>query len=649
MTIAQDRSPHQKNAQGAVMNRFTIFVGFILATIPQIGLAGDSAAKPNIILVFIDDMGWADFSCFGNTDAATPAIDRLAKEGIAFEQFYVNSPICSPSRVAVSTGQYPQRWKITSYLSNRRHNEQRGMAQWLDPKAPMLARSLRQAGYATGHFGKWHMGGQRDVAEAPPITDYGFDASLTNFEGIGAKLLPLTKTGDGKVGRIWGNAVNLGEPVTWMQRSEITRGFIDAAIPFMKKALAANKPFYVNIWPDDVHSPFWPPAEEYNVAKSKGKRGLYLAVLEAMDRQFDKLFTQIREDPQLRDNTLILVCSDNGCELGAGRAGPLKGYKTHLFEGGIRSPLVVWGPGLLAKDAVGTRNRASIFSAIDLVPSVLRLADAKAPANTTYDGEDVLDTLLGKSKIGRKAEIYFRRPPDRKNYYGFDQLPDLAVREGRWKFLCDYDGSRPQLYHVPDDPGEEKNLATVKPELVKELTAKVLAWNKTMPEDNGLELGKVTVKAKPPARKEYVLKQGDDLSGNNAPRYAGRNLIITATVDSKGADGVILAQGGDKEGYALYIRDGKPVLGVRRDWKLTEAVAEHELPAGAVKVTAIISKKGNMSISVNGKPVASADAKCVLTKAGDGLQVGDDQIKPVGKYTTTIFAGTISSLKLKFD
>jgi hypothetical protein len=459
----------------------------------------------------------------------------------------------------------------------------------------------------------------------------------------------LTKTGDGKVGRIWGNAVNLGEPVIWMQRSEITRGFIDASIPFMEKALAANKPFYVNIWPDDVHSPFWPPAEEYNVAKSKGKRGLYLAVLEAMDRQFDKLFKHIRENPQLRDNTLILICSDNGCELGAGRAGPLKGYKTHLFEGGIRSPLVVWGPGLLAKDAVGTRNRASMFSAIDLVPSVLRLADAKAPANTTYDGEDVLDTLLGKSKIGRKAEIYFRRPPDRKNYYGFDQLPDLAVREGPWKLLCDYDGSRPQLYHVPDDPGEEKNLATVKPELVKELTAKVLAWNKTMPEDNGLELGKVTVKTKPPARKEYVLKQGTDLSGNNAPRYAGRNLIITATVDSKGTDGVILAQGGDKEGYALYIRDGKPVLGVRRDWKLTEAVAEHELPAGSVEVIATISKKGIMSISVNGKPVASADAKCVLAKAGDGLQVGDDQIKPVGKYTTTIFAGTISKLKLKFD
>ncbi len=147
---------------------------------------GKEEQKPNIILVFIDDMGWADFSCFGNTDAQTPNIDELASEGIAFEQFYVNSPICSPSRVAISTGTYPQRWLITSYLAHRKQNKERGMAHWLDPRAPMLARSLQKAGYATGHFGKWHMGGQRDVTEAPLISEYGFDESLTNFEGMGA-------------------------------------------------------------------------------------------------------------------------------------------------------------------------------------------------------------------------------------------------------------------------------------------------------------------------------------------------------------------------------------------------------------------------------------------------------------------------------
>ena len=199
------------------------------------------ARHPNIIMVLIDDMGWGDLSCFGNKEAKTPNIDRLAAGGLRFEQFYVASPICSPSRVGLSTGQYPQRWRITSYLNNRAENTARGMAQWLDPKAPMLARMLRDAGYATGHFGKWHMGGQRDVDDAPPITAYGFDASLTNFEGMGPKLLPLTlKPGDDKPGRIWADAERLGQPVTWMQRSQITTGFTDAALEFIDTSVQSG-------------------------------------------------------------------------------------------------------------------------------------------------------------------------------------------------------------------------------------------------------------------------------------------------------------------------------------------------------------------------------------------------------------------------
>jgi len=434
--------------------------------------------RPNIIMVFIDDMGWADLSCFGNTNAQTPSIDRLAEEGISFEHFYVNSPICSPSRVAISTGQYPQRWKITSYLSNRRHNKERGVNNWLDPKAPMLARSLKQAGYMTGHFGKWHMGVQRDVADAPAITEYGFDESLTNFEGMGPKLLPLTmKPGMEKAGRIWADAERLGGSVVWMQRSEITGGFVNSAKAFIKRAKIAKKPFYVNVWPDDVHSPYFPPVSKWG----KGKRQLYLAVLEEMDRQLKSLFDYIRKDKELRDNTLIVLCSDNGHEPGAGKAGPLKGCKTNLYEGGIRSPLIVWGPGILAKDAIGTRNKTSVFSAIDLVPSLIRLAGAKKAEGTDYDGEDVLDTLLGKSKVGREKPIFFGRPPDRKNFYGYKELPDLAVRSGKWKLLCDFDGSRPQLYDLVADAGESKDLSEREPQVVKELTAKVTDWYNKMP------------------------------------------------------------------------------------------------------------------------------------------------------------------------
>ena len=154
--------------------------------------------KTNFIVVLIDDMGWSDLSCFGNQAVETENIDRLAKEGIRFTNFYVNAPICSPSRTALTTGQYPQRWRITSFLNDRKDNVRRGMANWLEPSAPTLARSLQGAGYATGHFGKWHMGGQRDVGEAPLIAEYGFDASLTNFEGLGPRLLPLCNAHDGK-------------------------------------------------------------------------------------------------------------------------------------------------------------------------------------------------------------------------------------------------------------------------------------------------------------------------------------------------------------------------------------------------------------------------------------------------------------------
>ena len=125
--------------------------------------------RPNIILVFVDDMGWGDFSCFGNTEARTPHIDSLASEGIRFEQFYVNSPICSPSRTAISTGQYPQRWQITSYLAHRKTNTERGMAQWLNPRAPMLARHLAEAGIIQGTLVNGTWGDSATSVTLPPL------------------------------------------------------------------------------------------------------------------------------------------------------------------------------------------------------------------------------------------------------------------------------------------------------------------------------------------------------------------------------------------------------------------------------------------------------------------------------------------------
>ena len=457
---------------------------FIAACFPFLAPA---AERPNIITVFIDDMGWTDLSCFKGDHVKTENIDRLATEGIKFTNFYVNSPICSPSRVAFTTGQYPQRWRITSYLNNRRSNNNRGMAQWLDPKAPVLARELQKNGYATGHFGKWHMGGQRDVDDAPPISRYGFDRSLTNFEGMGPKLLPLTlKPGQDpeKPGRIWQNATRLCEGVIWMQRSHITKGFVDAALKFIDEAQTDKKPFFVNLWPDDVHSPFFPPLDKWGDGT---KRSIYYGVLDAMDEQLGPLFDRIRNDAKLAANTLIIVASDNGHETGAGKSDPLRGAKTWLYEGGIRSPLIVWGPGLMEKAAVGKANTSSILCALDVNRSLYTLCATALPGGTRLDGEDLSSTLLGRERRSRNAPLFWRRPPDRPGFgHGLQEdNPDLAVRNGRWKFLVNYDGSDPQLYHLGKDPGEKHNVAGNFPEVVKDLHAKLKKWNSLLPQDAG--------------------------------------------------------------------------------------------------------------------------------------------------------------------
>ncbi len=290
--------------------RFASAVCALACGVARLAIADQSPApRPNIILVLIDDMGWGDFSCFGSKDVETTNIDRLAAEGLRFEQFYVASPICSPSRTAIATGQYPARWRITSFLNNREENERRGMAQWLEPKAPMLARMLHDKGYATGHFGKWHLGGQRDVGDAPLITEYGFDESLTNFEGLGPRILPLLDAFDGtppKKHALGSDSLATG-PVQWQRRDLVTKSFVDAAIEFVDRAQASEQPFYINVWPDDVHSPFFPPQERRG---DGSKRQLYLGALKTMDEQLGPLFDRVRGDAALRDNTLILVCSD---------------------------------------------------------------------------------------------------------------------------------------------------------------------------------------------------------------------------------------------------------------------------------------------------------------------------------------------------
>ena len=436
-------------------------------------------ARPNILFLLIDDMGYADLSCYGNTAVHTDNIDRLAREGIRFTQYYVAAPICSASRTALLTGQFPARWRMTSYLAHRQLNARRGMAQWLDPQAPSLARELQHAGYATGHFGKWHMGGQRDVGEAPLIVEYGYDATLTQFEGLGDRILPLLDAFDGQPAKKYAlGSDTLGRGnITWMDRSRVTTAFAGRALEFIKRAEIEGKPFYVDLWPDDVHSPFFPPKA---LRGDGSKKTLYNGVVQATDDQVAEVLDYLRASPKLRDNTIVIVASDNGPEPGAGSAGGFRGFKGNLYEGGVREPFIVWAPGLMAAEARGTTNDRSVLVAVDVLPSVLRLAGVDSPVAAQSDGIDASGTLLGRERAVRTKPLFWSRPPDRPGPPRA-RFPDLAMRDGDWKFLMRADGAEPQLYDLAKDPGEKKNLAASEEGRVAQMKRALDAWRATLP------------------------------------------------------------------------------------------------------------------------------------------------------------------------
>ena len=423
--------------------------------------------RPNVVFVFIDDMGYADLSCFGNRRVKTPNIDRLAAGGIRLTSFYVNSPICSPSRVAVTTGQYPARHRITSYLAARKANRERGMADWLDPKAQTVARTFQAAGYATGHFGKWHMGGGRDVQDAPLPSAYGFDEHFVNFEGMGPKIDPRQTP-----------------------KHQWTRLYVDKSIDFIRR----NKlrPFYLHLWPNDVHDAHVPLPElkgAFDSVTDNPFERKFFAVLTEMDRQLGRLFDEI-DRLGLAENTILVLTSDNGPtdwasyykakQAPPGSTGPLFGRKWCLYEGGIRMPFIARWKGRIP---AGRTDEGTVMAAIDLFPTFCALADVPPPKGWAFDGLDMSRALLGEPVV-RSRPIFWqyggvraRLRPGNPKYHS----PSLAVREGQWKLLVEPDGSGVQLFDLAADPSESGDLARQKPEIATRLSETVRAWWKTMP------------------------------------------------------------------------------------------------------------------------------------------------------------------------
>lgn len=469
-----------------MLRKINIFT-FLLTTLHILSLStfaqsptrsSSPKTKPNILFIFIDDMGYADLGCYGNDEVNTPAIDRLAKEGIRFTQYYSSAPICSPSRVAVFTGQYPPRWGITSYIDNRAKNRERGMRDFLDLRAPSIAKILSDAGYYTAHIGKWHMGGGRDVGEAPLITEYGFDESVTQFEGLGERYLATYETlnpnDSTRPLERWSAALGRGE-VHWEKRYNVTTRFVDRAIMAIGNARQSNKPFFINLWPDDVHTPLEPsPGNRGNGSK----HDRYVGVVNELDKQLGRIFEYIRSDPGLAANTLIVVASDNGPEPGAGSAGQLRSTKGSLYEGGIREPFIVWFPGMIPADKTGTVDSMHLIAGMDLPRSFASLAGIGK--NFPFDGVDMSRAITGQPQPNRKEAVMWQRPPDRKLVAG-ETMPDLAIRDGDFKLLMNTDRTGVELYNIRTDEEESNNISRQHPEIVKELSGRLMKWYASMP------------------------------------------------------------------------------------------------------------------------------------------------------------------------
>jgi arylsulfatase A-like enzyme/GH43 family beta-xylosidase len=425
-------------------------------------------------------MGYGDLGVTGNTKVPTPNMDRLAREGTRFTQFYVNSPICSPSRVALTTGMYPSRWRIHSYLNSRAQNAKRDMADWLDPAAPSLARALKEAGYATGHFGKWHMGGGRDVDDAPLITEYGFDESLTSFEGLGERYLWPDHL-DSLSAQLGHGAIH------WTQKSQMTRHYVDRAIDFMKRH--ADEPFFINLWPNDVHDEHRPipelVAKYRGIAKSEDE-AKFFAVLDEMDRQLGRFFDEM-DRLGLSDETIVVLTGDNGPtdwpryyragELPPGSTGGFRGRKWSLYEGGIREPLLVRWPGHVP---AGRVDEETVLSSIDLVPSLAHIAGASFPSTARLDGEELSRAFFG-TPARRERPLFWHYPNDIKPGNRSFLTPQFAMREGDWKVLAERDGSDAQLYDLARDPRETTDLAAAEPARTRRMADRLAAWAAELP------------------------------------------------------------------------------------------------------------------------------------------------------------------------
>jgi arylsulfatase A-like enzyme len=428
------------------------------------------AAKPNIVLFLIDDLGWRDLGCQGSTFYQTPNIDRLAAEGVRFTDAYAACAVCSPTRAAVLTGKYPARLLLTDWLPSGRWEPKAKLREGrflrgLPVEEVTLAEALREGGYRTANIGKWHLGSE-------PFSlpeHHGFDLNIAgNAHGApGSYFFPYP--GDWKI-------PGTGQRAVWNVLADgkegeyLTDRLTDEAVKFIRES--KDKPFFLYFPHYGVHTPLEGKKEvvaKYERIPEAQRQGKpeYAAMVESVDDSVGRVMSALKE-LSLDQNTVILFTSDNGGFYNATSNLPLRANKGAYYEGGIRVPLIVKWPGVAKPGHVVSTPVTST----DLYPTCLAASGLPARPHQHQDGLNLQPVLSGDGSLGPRS-IFWHYPHYNEHP---SSMPSSVIRKGDWKLIQTFDPEGIELYNLADDLGETKNLAATETARVKELQTELNAW-----------------------------------------------------------------------------------------------------------------------------------------------------------------------------
>ncbi len=428
--------------------------------------------KPNIIIIYCDDLGYGDLGCYGSKHVQTPVLDKVADKGIRFTNWYSNSPVCSPSRASLLTGRYPARAGVKEILGGKRG------ASGLPASEVTLAKALKQNGYKTAMFGKWHLGG---AEETSPNT-HGFDHFFGFKSGCIDYYSHIFYWGQAKgvppIHDLWENSQEV-----WENGRYMTDLITEKTVTFIEGQVSREQPFFLYVSYNAPHYPMHAPKEYMDrFAHLPWDRQVMAAMIAAIDDGVGEIIKALKR-AECYDNTIVFFSSDNGPSSESrnwldgtedfyygGSSGMFRGHKASLFEGGIREPAILsWPAGLN-----GNRVVDEVGVMMDIMPTFLDLAGISRTsdhlANLRLDGVSLAPMLL-KNELSPHKQVFW------------EYKDQLAVREGEWKLVLngklDFSRDAPESVHLSnlsEDLGERVNLARQYPELVSRLTQEVECW-----------------------------------------------------------------------------------------------------------------------------------------------------------------------------